>query len=511
MISENTKAILLLTCFFTSNEVRKFKTFSINEYGYFACWLNQNGFTPVDLLSESRLDDAFSLWEEPLSHVKAKQMVGFSRLDNTISNITYKRVQELLGRGASLSLALEKWQSAGVWIMDRQHHDYPAAFKKKLKHQSPALLFGVGNSSLLSQKSIGFVGSRDCTVQDESATKHYVEQINALGYQVVSGGAKGVDTCSMLASLNTGHAAIGVVADSLFRASASSQWRQHLKNDRLVLISPFYPEGRFTPANAMARNKYIYLLSQATVVVTSGENGGTWEGAKENLKKGWVRLLVSKHQEPLKAGNRMLLDSLSRIDAMAKPISINDSTDTISHLICGTEVNEVISLSSSESTGDLFSLGDDESEQASVDDEGAVQAPAIPESLPWFGEQFIENERNETNSELKQPSEDSQEQKVTAFTSEIVNDEVNDSLEENCLGLLVDTPLLKQFYLQLVDHIGETTEQLITKEQLEKQFPEFEIMGKTALDKWLKHMVELGLLVKPHAKKKEYMLPANAG
>ena len=32
------------------------------------------------------------------------------------------------------------------------------------------------------------------------------------------------------------------------------------KANNLVLISPFFPEGRFTPANAMARNKFIYLL-----------------------------------------------------------------------------------------------------------------------------------------------------------------------------------------------------------------------------------------------------------
>ena len=306
MISENTKAILLLNSIFSPNEERKFKTFSTNEYGYFACWLFRNQFTPGDLLSE-RLDEAFSLWKQPQSHVKASQEVKFTRLDNTINNITHERVQGLLGRGASLSLALDKWQSAGIWVMDRGDDYYPSIFRDKLKHQSPALLFGVGNPSLLNQKSIGFVGSSDCTVQDENATKHYVEHINALGYQVVSGGAKGVDTCSMLASLNTGHAAIGVVADNLFRDSALNQWRQHLKDKRLVLISPFYPEGGFTPANAMARNKYIYLLSQATIVVTSGEKGVTWEGANENPKKNWVNLLVCTHQKMMPWQNQFPL------------------------------------------------------------------------------------------------------------------------------------------------------------------------------------------------------------
>ena len=42
----------------------------------------------------------------------------------------------------------------------------------------------------------------------------------------------------------------------------------------------------------MARNKYIYCLSNAAVVVKSDTKGGTWEGAKENQKYHWVPLWV---------------------------------------------------------------------------------------------------------------------------------------------------------------------------------------------------------------------------
>ena len=260
MITENTKAILLLTSFFNANEVKEYKTLTVNEYGYFACWLHQNGFKPVDLLNEETFDSIWVSWDEPLSHIKAKQIIDFARLDNTIEKLTYERIKTLLNRGASLSLALDKWRSAGVWIMDRQHEHYPKVIKKRLKHQSPALLFGVGNPELLSKQAIGFVGSRDCDGQDEQATSYLVDQVNQLNYQVVSGAAKGVDSHAMLASLNSGNTAIGILADSLFKASASRQWRQHLKANNLVLISPFYPEQRFGSRFAMDRNKFIYQI-----------------------------------------------------------------------------------------------------------------------------------------------------------------------------------------------------------------------------------------------------------
>ena len=359
MISENIKAILLLTSHFNTNEVREYKTFSINEYGFFAYWLYRNGFKPESLLNDESFNEAWALWDNPLSHIEAKKVIDFKGLEKTISNISFERIQHLLNRGASLSLALDKWQSAGVWIMDRQHPHYPQNFRRHLKHQSPALLFGVGNSELLTKNSIGFVGSRDCSVEDEQSTKQYVEQINRLGYQVVSGAAKGVDTHAMLASLDNGNKAIGIMAESLFRASASNNWRQHLKGNKLVLISPFFPESRFTPANAMARNKYIYLLSKATVVITSGEKGGTWEGAKENLKKNWVPTLVSTHKQPLQAGNHALLtgNGLTRNCAKPFPITPNLTDEKILNLIAGIEVEKAHKTSTSHSETPEISNG----------------------------------------------------------------------------------------------------------------------------------------------------------
>lgn len=43
----------------------------------------------------------------------------------------------------------------------------------------------------------------------------------------------------------------------------------------------------------MARNKLIYCLAEYAVAVESSlEKGGTWAGAIENLKAGWVPLLA---------------------------------------------------------------------------------------------------------------------------------------------------------------------------------------------------------------------------
>ena len=58
----------------------------------------------------------------------------------------------------------------------------------------------------------------------------------------------------------------------------------------------------------MARNKHVYCLSRAAVVVCSDTGkGGTWAGATEDLKKKWVPVWV-KHQADLRSGNRALVE-----------------------------------------------------------------------------------------------------------------------------------------------------------------------------------------------------------
>ena len=531
MISENIKAILLLTSHFNSNEVREYKTFSINEYGCFAYWLYRNGFKPESLLNDESFNEAWALWDNPLSHIEAKKVIDFKGLEKTISNISFERIQHLRNRGASLSLALDKWQSAGVWIMDRQHPHYPQNFRKHLKHQSPALLFGVGNSELLTKNSIGFVGSRDCSIEDEQSTKQYVEQINRLGFQVVSGAAKGVDTHAMLASLENGNEAIGIMAESLFRASASNNWRQHLKDNKLVLISPFFPESRFTPANAMARNKYIYLLSKATVVVTSGEKGGTWEGAKENLKKNWVPTLVSTHKQPLQAGNHALLtgNGLTRNCAKPFPITPNLTDEKILNLIAGIEVENAHKTSTSHSetpeirNGHQSNLLDSSLPKAEKEkSQKSHQSTEPTQQSDLFGEQADDelvtvSSKAESDNSKASKDKDELDSDVTEQVVKIAS--ADESLESQTeeraaqqlnISNIHSVSLIDLFYQKLSVLIEETSNNLIDKSELENHFPEFEIISKTALDKWLKYLVDEGKLLRPSAKKKQFSLPTSS-
>jgi predicted Rossmann fold nucleotide-binding protein DprA/Smf involved in DNA uptake len=272
-VSPNTQAILLLTAHFSRPHKGAAKPLTPKEWGRFALWLKENSLTPEQLMTGC-LDELLDGWPD-----KA---------------ITLDRIADLINRGSALALAMEKWLRAGLWVVTRSDPDYPLRLKQRLRTDSPALLFGCGNRALLNGGGLAVIGSRNATKQDLT----YSRELGALaaenGYSIVSGGARGVDEASMLGALEAEGTVIGVLADSLLRACSSAKYRNYLMAHNLVLISPFYPEAGFNIGNAMQRNKYIYCLSDAAVVVHSGKKGGTWSGATENLKKQWVPLWVKR-------------------------------------------------------------------------------------------------------------------------------------------------------------------------------------------------------------------------
>ena len=143
----------------------------------------------------------------------------------------------------------------------------------------------------------------------------YAKQLGAAtaheGQVIISGGANGVDRAAMGGALEDGGDVVGVLSDMLFERSLDPSCRDYLENDKLVLISETDPEVRLSryefSSAAMGRNKYIYCLSDAAVVVRSGKKGGTFSGAVENLKESWVPVWVKKPDDP-DTGNKEIVD-----------------------------------------------------------------------------------------------------------------------------------------------------------------------------------------------------------
>jgi len=264
-LSPNTQAILLLTApLIVGRASRSSELLKPAEYSRLARQLRELGRQPADLLDTDS--------------------GGLYRACATV--VPEARLGHLLGRGMLLTQAVEQWQKRAIWVISRADADYPQRLKSRLQDKAPAVLYGCGNKALLADGGLAVVGSRHV---DEALVEYTLaigELASRAGKTVVSGGAKGIDQAAMRGALENGGCAIGILADGLEHAAMNRDHRALLLDERLVLVSPFDPRAGFNTGNAMQRNKFIYALADAALVVNSDMGkGGTWAGAVEQLDK----------------------------------------------------------------------------------------------------------------------------------------------------------------------------------------------------------------------------------
>ncbi|MBC7314847.1 MAG: DNA-protecting protein DprA [Chloroflexi bacterium] len=295
VISPNTKAILLLTApLIAGRGKRTPDLLTPKEYKKFARHLRDLGRQPADLLQPG-----------------ADKLLG-----DCHRVIDKARLERLLARGFLLSQAVERWQARAIWVVSRADAGYPRRLKKRLKDAAPPILYGCGEAAILDTGGLAVVGSRHV---DDALIK-YTEGIGRLTAKarrtLVSGGARGVDQAAMRGALEAGGKVAGVLADSLERAVLACEYRNFLMDGLLVLVSPYDPSTRFNVGHAMQRNKLIYALADAALVVSSDyEKGGTWAGAVEQLEKlRLVPVYVRSKGETSKG-----LDALRRKGALPWP------------------------------------------------------------------------------------------------------------------------------------------------------------------------------------------------
>ena len=319
LLTDDTKAIILL-CGILGND-RTVKPLTLREYSCVVRWLMSQNLRPASLLDREH------------AHSVAVE-----------SGLDVERLTLLLDRGVQLGFAVENWHRNGIWVISRSDHDYPARYKNHLKDKAPPLLFGVGDRSLLRGGGVAIVGSRNVDPDGEAFARD-IGQLCALNkMQVVSGGARGVDQIAMKAALDAKGVVIGVLAENLLRNSTERYARNAISDGRLLLISPYHPEARFTLWTAMGRNKLIYAMADYGLVVSAEyKKGGTWAGAEEELKHNESLPIFVRVSDGTPVGNKKLLDIGAiewpknlknkrldkQLDKVVSKININKNTDEL--------------------------------------------------------------------------------------------------------------------------------------------------------------------------------------
>ena len=317
MMSDNSNAITILCADVCRGS--DVKPLTASEWADVAKRLRKNCIEPMHMLTFTK-DELLRFFEGSIS-------------------IT-ERVARLYRRSGSISFELQKLKQKGIEIVTRADVNYPKLLKSRLKDKCPPLFYYVGDLEKVNQKKfIGFVGSRETCDTDIEFTRRIVGSIFNEGFDVVSGGARGVDSEARNAITEME----GFCIEFEFMLSRKIRQPKIIKeimNSNLVLFSAVHPNAGFSAGNAMSRNKFIYALSEATVVVRSGVKGGTWSGAVENHKYFFTKAFCwdNKAYE----GNQLLIKNgaatpigpdFSITDyILEKPVEITPKTESMEQL-----------------------------------------------------------------------------------------------------------------------------------------------------------------------------------
>lgn len=206
-------------------------------------------------------------------------------------------IKELLKRSGSIAFALDEMSKMGISVTTFLDEDFPQKLYRVLKDFCPPLFYKCGNSEINKFRFVGYVGSRNITGWDEKwAEERVIKNLNDK-YAIVTGGAKGIDTVALNTCMKNSGYAVLFVPDNIITKVRDPFIRKNIMDNRILVYSHVLPFASKTRnsfvSSAMERNKFIYAMSTATVVVRSDKDkGGTWAGVTESIKHKWSYVYV---------------------------------------------------------------------------------------------------------------------------------------------------------------------------------------------------------------------------
>ena len=150
---------------------------------------------------------------------------------------------------------------------------YPAILKEIKNY--PAELFYKGNIDILKRRCVSIVGSRGTTSYGRNTAVKIAGNAAEAGLAVVSGMARGIDTCAHRGALDAGGdtvAVLGCGVDICYPAE-NKKLKECIERDGLV-ISEYPPGTGPQKYHFPQRNRIISGLSELTVVVQAGNSSG---------------------------------------------------------------------------------------------------------------------------------------------------------------------------------------------------------------------------------------------
>lgn len=278
-----------------------------------------------------------------------------------------RRLESVRGVGPETSAAVVNWRAhfdlareeerlaqAGAVFITTRDEDYPNLLKEI--HDPPIGLYRKGDY-VVAQPCIAIVGSRRTTLYGQAVAKKLGAELARLGFCVVSGLARGIDTAAHEGALSVGGktvAVLGTGIDIIYPSENLGLYRRIAESGAILTEFPF---GRKADKQSFAmRNRIVSGISQAVVVVESDVSGGAMITARFAGEQGRLLFAVpGRIDQPSSAGCHQLirdgatlltgvddiLAELNYLDGLRpRPIATEDKPSLLEQLLPQMDANE---------------------------------------------------------------------------------------------------------------------------------------------------------------------------
>lgn len=205
--------------------------------------------------------------------------------------------------------AARKLEELRAVVLDLRGSDYPEALR--FLPRPPPVLFARGRLELLARPGIAVVGTRAASTYGRDATAALTAGLVGVGYTIISGLARGIDSIAHRSALDLGGDTVAVLGTGLDVAypPENREMIEELAEGGCIL-SEFPPGTPPRKHHFPQRNRLIAGLARAVLVVEAGERSGALITAEYALEEGKEVFAVPGpiHNEGSQGTHRLIRD-----------------------------------------------------------------------------------------------------------------------------------------------------------------------------------------------------------
>lgn len=187
---------------------------------------------------------------------------------------------------------VDESERLGIGYVALYDEDYPELLRNTIneegKLEPPLLVWYRGDLSITKMPGLAVIGTREPTNEGIAGGQYLASEFAKIGFNIISGLAIGCDTCGHIGALKVGGKTTAILANGLDHNSIYPPDNQDLAEEIVekggLLLSEYRIGSPVNRYNLVARDRLQSGLAKATLVIQTGENGGTMHAATATLQ-----------------------------------------------------------------------------------------------------------------------------------------------------------------------------------------------------------------------------------